>query len=183
MAARSGTAEALPATHTFARTLTAKNIQTVNEMQHAVAVDTIIRRHRPAIRRQRAADVALLFQDIVHLEAHSRRTFQERLRKLRVPDQLVAVHAAVRIAAAALIGDIGRKRHLPGHRDIGQRTVGESIGILVILRAQFAALCRIGNRTVHSEFKPVIAVGPVHPLAQHKFGGGILVILFRILIV
>ena len=103
-------------------------------MQHAVAVDTIIRRHRPAIRRQRAADVALLFQDIVHLEAHSRRTFQERLRKLRVPDQLVAVHAAVRIAAAALIGDIGGKRHLPGHRDVGQRTVGEGIGILVILR-------------------------------------------------
>ena len=43
----------LIATHAFARTLTAKNIQTVNEMQHAEAVDTIIRRHRPAIRRQR----------------------------------------------------------------------------------------------------------------------------------
>ena len=44
---------------------------------------------------ERTADITLLFQNIVHFKTYGSRPFQERLRKLSIPDQLIAVHAAI----------------------------------------------------------------------------------------
>ena len=91
----------------FTIDLSAKDIQPVNEMQHAIAVNTIVLVHRTATGGQRAADVTLLMQDVIHFEAYGHITLQERLGNLRVPYQLVAVHAAIPITTTALIGDVG----------------------------------------------------------------------------
>ncbi len=74
--------------HTFACGLAAENIQTINKVQHTITVDAIIGRHRTGICCQRTADITLLFQNIVHFKTYGSRPFQERLRKLSIPDQL-----------------------------------------------------------------------------------------------
>lgn len=47
--------------------------------------------HRAAACSQRTADVTLLLQNVVHLEADGGIPFQESLRQLCIPDKLVAV--------------------------------------------------------------------------------------------
>ena len=134
---KSRTAEAASALHSLAGSLAAENIQTIDEVKHAVAVHAIIFVHRTTACSQRTADVTLLLQNVVHLKADSSIPFQESLRQLCIPDKLVTVHAAVRISAAALVGYVGRERHVPWHGNLRVGTVGEGIRLLVIVRRQF----------------------------------------------
>lgn len=63
------TAEAASALHLIAGGLAAENIQTIDEVKHAIAVHAVIFVHRAAACSQRTADVTLLLQNVVHLEA------------------------------------------------------------------------------------------------------------------
>ena len=109
-------------------------------MKHAIAVHAVIFVHRAAACSQRTADVTLLLQNVVHLEADGGIPFQESLRQLCIPDKLVTVHTAVRISSTALVGNVGRERHVPRHGNLRIGTVGEGIGLLIIVRRQFILL-------------------------------------------
>ena len=91
-----------------------EKVQAINEVYHAIAVNGIVFRilaHRGA---DSTADVALVPQDIVELDAYrSGIAFQEILRDLGVPYQFVPIHAGVCISAAGVLRDVGRYRHLP----------------------------------------------------------------------
>ena len=78
------TAEAASALHLIAGGLAAENIQTIDEVKHAIAVHAVIFVHRAAACSQRTADVTLLLQNVVHLEADGGIPFQESLRQLSV---------------------------------------------------------------------------------------------------
>lgn len=134
------TAEAASALHLIAGGLAAENIQTIDEVKHAIAVHAVIFVHRAAACSQRTADVTLLLQNVVHLEADGGIPFQESLRQLCIPDKLVTVHTAVRISSTALVGNVGRERHVPRHGNLRIGTVGEGIGLLIIVRRQFILL-------------------------------------------
>ena len=86
------TAEAASALHLIAGGLAAENIQTIDEVKHAIAVHAVIFVHRAAACSQRTADVTLLLQNVVHLEADGGIPFQESLRQLCIPDKLVTVY-------------------------------------------------------------------------------------------
>ena len=76
-------------------------------MQHAVAVDAVVFVHGTARGGERTGNVALLAQDVVHLEADRGVAVEECLRNLGVPYELVPVHAGVAVAASALVGNVG----------------------------------------------------------------------------
>ena len=153
-----------------------EDVQTVDEMQHAIAVYAVVLVHGTAAGSQRAGDVALLTQDVVHLEAKGHVSFQERLGYLCVPYQFVAVHAAVPVASAALIGNVGVETHVPGRIDIGEYTVGKRIGILVVGRCQLVLLNGVGEIPVQAHLENVITVCGAQVLAQCQVGGGILLL-------
>lgn len=147
--------------HLLARRLAAEYVQAVDEMEHAITVDTIVLIDRAATCRKRAADVALLLQNVKHLEAHGGSSLQEGLGKLRVPDKLIAVHALVRVAAAALIGNISGKPHAPRHGDSGIYSVGEVIRFLIVIRVQLVLLKGVRKTSVQSELQPIVAISPL----------------------
>ena len=93
--------------------LPAKNIQAVDKAQHAITVHPVVLVHRTAVGCQRTGDVALLLQDVIHFKANRGIPLKECLGDLGVPYQLVAVHAAVAVTAASLVGNVGRERHVP----------------------------------------------------------------------
>ena len=134
------TTEATSTLHLVACGLAAENIQTIDEVKHAIAVHAVIFVHRATACSQRTTDVALPLQNVVHLEADSGISFQKSLRQLRIPDKLITVHTTVRISATALIGNVGKERHVPRHGNLRIGTVGEGIGLLVIVRRQFILL-------------------------------------------
>ena len=92
-------------TRTFRSTptgiLASEEIQAVNHVQHRIAVDGIILRIRTGCSRNGTREGALLTKDIVELEHDGQwLALQETLRELRIPYQLIGVHAAVIIATA-----------------------------------------------------------------------------------
>ena len=104
-ASRTGTAMTAGAksagSHGRTVAFSAEQIQTIDEMHHTVTVDGIVLCILTHGRRNGTADIALLAQDIIELHTDRRRvTLQEILGNLRVPKQLVAVHAGIRISAA-----------------------------------------------------------------------------------
>ena len=156
--------------------LASEDVQTIDEVKHAIAVHTVVLVYGTTAGGQRTGDVALLLQDVVHLEAESGIPLQERLRQLGVPDQLVTVHAGIRIATAALIAQVGGQAHAPGHIHGRTGSVGEGIGLLVVRWCQLVLFNRIGERTVQSEFKPVVPISSVQAFVRSQVGGRILLL-------
>ena len=93
-------------TRTFRSTptgiLASEEIQTVNHVQHRIAVDGIILRIRTGCSRNGTREGALLAENIVELQHDGKRlALQETLRELRIPYKLICIHVAVAITAAA----------------------------------------------------------------------------------
>ena len=85
-----------------------EKVQAVDEVDHAIAVDGIVFRILAHGGADGAADVALIFQDVIELYAYRCGiAFQEILRDLGVPYQLVPVHAGIGISPAGVLRDIG----------------------------------------------------------------------------
>lgn len=167
------TAEAASALHLISGGLAAENIQTIDKVKHAVAVHAVIFVYRAAACSQRTADVTLLLQNVVHLEADGGIPFQESLRQLCIPDKLVTVHTAVRISSTALVGDVSREAHAPRHTNGGVGTVRKIIRLLVVVRIQLVALDGVVKSAVQPELQPIVAISTVQTLVQRKFRGGI----------
>ena len=73
--------------------LATEEVQTVDDMEHAVARDGVVLRIRVAHRADRADERGLLLEDIIELQRDSERlAFEETLRDLRIPDELVGIH-------------------------------------------------------------------------------------------
>ena len=136
-------------------------------MHHHVAVDGIAPRVRTLRGRNRTADVAPLAQNVIPLYGNrSGVAFQETLRKLGVPDQLVGVHRLVIVSAAAALSDVGGQAHVPRHVDLYVSTVRE------IIRVQIGVLLKVVSRmlvvdvTVHAHFQQVVTEVEVHTFAN-----------------
>lgn len=97
-----------------------EKVQAINEVYHAIAVNGIVFRILAHCGADSTADVALVPQDIVELDAYrSGIAFQEILRDLGVPYQFVPIHAGVCISAAGVLRDVGRYRHVPRQAYVG----------------------------------------------------------------
>ena len=76
--------------HLLTGIFTAEKIKAINHVQHGIAVDAIILGVGALIGVDRTREVALLAQQVVELDAHTKRTaFKEALRKLSIPHQFV----------------------------------------------------------------------------------------------
>ena len=162
--------------HLLTSILTSEQVEAIDEVNHAVAVHTIVAIDRTAFTGERTSDVALIAKDVVHLEAQRGRTLEEGLRELCVPNQLVAVHRGIGITTTALIGNVGGKRHAPGHHQLRVGTIREVVGRLIVFRTELVLLPRIGDATVDAELKPVVAIGSIQSLTQRKVGRGVLLL-------
>ena len=98
--------------HVLACILISEDVEPVDEVQHAVAIYPIIFIYRTTVGCQLAGDGAMILQNVVHLEGQAC-ILEQGLGKLGIPNQFVAVHAAIRISSSALVADVGAKRHLP----------------------------------------------------------------------
>ena len=164
----------MPVLHLLTGSLASEDVQAVDEMEHAITVYPIIRVDGTTAGRQRATDVALLLQYIVHLETDGGCPFQESLRKLGIPNKFIAIHAGVRIAATALIGNVGRKAHVPRQSDGGVSAIREGIWILIIGRSQLILLRRIVEASVQTYFEPIVAIRSVQAFAEIEISCGVL---------
>ena len=84
---------ALRATGALGAMLATEEIQTVDDMEHAVTRDGVVLRIRAAHRADRADERGLLLEDIIELQRDCERlALEETLRNLRIPDELVGIH-------------------------------------------------------------------------------------------
>ena len=100
--------------HILTGVFVSEYVQSVDEVQHAVAVHSIISVYGTPVGGQLAGDVALVLQYIIHLEGQAC-VLEQGLGELGIPNQFISVHAAVCISSSALVADVGGKRHLPRH--------------------------------------------------------------------
>lgn len=85
----------------FALYFAVNDVQFVDKVYHEVRVDGIAPRVGTLSCSKRTADVALLLQDVVELNANGCcLVFEEGLGNLSVPNQFVRVHGCIGIAAA-----------------------------------------------------------------------------------
>lgn len=81
--------------------LAAEGIDAEVDVQHDIAVDGVVLRVRSHRGGDGAAQVALLMEQVIELEHHGERpAFEEALRELHVPDELIGVERVVGIATA-----------------------------------------------------------------------------------
>ena len=95
---------------TFAATIrgTAKEIQTIADVEHSVRSNSIDFAVGPAISIDRTTEIGLFSQDIVPLQHDCKfLATQEAIRELRVPDELVGVQRGIGIAALAVDVEVG----------------------------------------------------------------------------
>ena len=95
---------------TFATTIrgTAKEIQTIANVEHSVRSNSIDFAVGPAISIDRTTEIGLFTQDIVPLQHDCKLlATQEAIRELRVPDELVGVQRGIGIAALAVDVEVG----------------------------------------------------------------------------
>ena len=93
----------------FLALATGEGAELVDEVHHDVGVDGVAPGVAALGGRERAADVALLLQDVVELHADGgSAVFEERLGNLRVPEQFVGVHRVFNISSARIHGEVGR---------------------------------------------------------------------------
>jgi hypothetical protein len=95
---------------TFAATIrgTAKEIQTIADVEHSVRSNSIDFAVGPAISIDRTTEIGLFTQDIVPLQHDCKLlATQEAIRELRVPDELVGVQRGIGIAALAVDVEVG----------------------------------------------------------------------------
>ena len=111
-------------------------------MQHAVAVHPIIFVYGTPVGGQLAGDVALVLQDVIHLEGQAC-VLEQCLGQLGIPDQFVPVHAVVRISSSALVADVGGKRHLPREGDLHISSIRIGIRFLIVFRAELVLFPRV----------------------------------------
>lgn len=142
-------------------------------MQHAVAVDAVVFVDGASGSRERAGNVALLLQDVIEFKADGGVSPEEGLGNLCIPDQFVAIHAAVAVSTAALVGEVGGDAHVPRQVDGGIGPIAEGVGLLVVAGGQLVFFDGVRQGAVHTEFQPIVAVGTVEPLVQGEVGGGI----------
>ena len=100
-------------TSSFAHVLTclaaAKDVQSINHVQHGVAVDAVVFGVAALHGINGSAEVALVVQDVVELQRQREvALFEQTLRQLHVPHQLVGVHGLIVVATAAVLVQVGR---------------------------------------------------------------------------
>lgn len=87
---------------------TAKEIQTIANVEHSVRSNSIDFAVGPAISIDRTTEIGLFTQDIVPLQHDCKLlATQEAIRELRVPDELVGVQRGIGIAALAVDVEVG----------------------------------------------------------------------------
>ena len=134
--------ESASVAHVLTGILVSEDVQPIDEMHHAVAVYSIIFVYGTSVCCELTGDVALVLQDVVHLESQAR-VLEQSLRKLGVPDQFIPVHVAVCITPSALVSDVGGQRHFPRKGNLQISSIRVSIGFLIVFRTQLVFFPRI----------------------------------------
>ena len=159
----------------IARALTAEDVEFVDEVEHDVRVDGVAPRVAALLRGDGAADVALLVQDVVELQAHSCCVaFEEGLRNLPVPKELVGVHRVVRVAAARTHAQVGRNAHAPVEVEVGLCAVGELPRVHIIVFLQRGTRVLVSQRSQKPDVEPGVTVSNIEVLAYSERARGIL---------
>ena len=84
--------------------LSAKHIESVAHVEHGIRVDAVVSRLAPAGGIHPSLVVALLAQEVIEVEGHDEGfAFEEGLRHLSVPYQLIGVHRRVVVSTAAIL--------------------------------------------------------------------------------
>ena len=151
--------------HAFA----SEDVEAVDEVEHAVAVDAVVFRVPTHRGGDGAADVALIAQDVKHLEGDGGGVaLEEVLGQLCVPDKLVGVHACAAVAPSAAVVDVGAQLHVPREAHGGLAAVGEVVGVHVVARLQLVVHVLVGDGAVECEVVPVGAVVEAHAFAERE---------------
>lgn len=104
----------------------AKDIQFVDKMYHEVGIDGIVPRVYTLRSGQSTADITLLLQDIIELNADGSGTIaEEGLCNLRVPEQFVGIHRSIGVTTARTHADICRNTESKVKVKVGIGTVRE----------------------------------------------------------
>lgn len=95
-------------THALACLVAAKDVQSINHVQHGIAVDAVIFGVAALHGINGSAEVALIVQDVVELQRQCEvALFQQTLRQLHVPHQFVGVHSLVVVATTTVLMQVG----------------------------------------------------------------------------
>ena len=110
-------------------------------MGHHIRIDGIglaVAAHR---RVDGAADVATLTKDVVGLKRHGGcLSFQEAVRHLGVPYQLVGVHLCAGITSAAVHAQVRGEAEAVVHVQVVAAAIGEVVGAAVVGRDELTLL-------------------------------------------
>ena len=163
------TAEALTTTkgttsfaHALMCLVAAKDVQSINHMQHGIAVDAVVFRVAALHGINRSAEVALIVQDVVELQRQCEvALFQQTLRQLHVPHQLVGVHGLVVVATTTVLVQVGRQAGSPRSRQVHVDAVGKTPCVQIALFLQLVARVVIVHRSIQLYFQPFVA--EAHP--------------------
>ena len=118
-------------------------------MQHGIAVDAIILGVGALIGVDRTREVALLAQQIIELDAHTKRTaFKEALRKLSIPHQFVGVKRTVGISATTVLVQVGGELHAPRKGEIECSTVCKLPSVEVVLQLKLIFGMGVSKRSI-----------------------------------
>ncbi len=133
-------------------------------MHHHVTVDGVAPRVSALCGRQRATDVALLLKDVVPLHGKGGRVaFQEALRELCVPYQLVRVHRRVVVAAPTVLPDVRGQAHVPREVHLQVASVGEVVCVHVGVFLKLVPRVLVVDVAGHTHFQQVVAEVQVQP--------------------
>ena len=136
-------------------------------MHQHITVDGIGPCVRTLCGRKRAADIAAFTQDVVPLQRYRGGIpFQEALRKLRVPNQLIGIHGRVVVTTAAALPDIRGQTHVPRHVDLHIAPVRKAVSVKIGILLQIITCMLVVDVTVHAHFKQIITEIEIRPFAN-----------------
>lgn len=113
-----------PFTYALACLAAAKDVQSINHVQHDIAVDAVVFGVAAPHGINGPTEVALIVQNVVELQRQRKvALFQQILRQLHVPHQLVGVHGLVVVATSTVLMQVGRQTGSPRSRQVHVDTV------------------------------------------------------------
>ena len=150
-----------PARRTTA-SLLAQRIDSIDEMEHDIATQRIVFRIADFRIAYASRQIGLLLQDVVDLDAHSRRiVFQEILRDLRVPNER-RVSVPIRIARIEVVVGIRGDGEIPRQIDVGISAERVVIGLTVTVLLDPIVGTLVSHRSIRRE------VERLQPIVEHQ---------------